>query len=243
MKTRTDDRSDRELLFYIQSPTIYNTKLRLNHSNTTSHIRKTWHCPSSPGSQYMQGLMCSTQKCMHCLDIRHTRRSTSHLPPDPSLPSLPTPNTCPAYFFVYPNILSPRYVRTQFADPAPGQRAAVLARANQRSAAAQSGPIRIKRRVVKKAFYSDEEGRSCLAGGGGGSEIKVKKGWSIDDDMIACTSIEPHSHPPTHPTHLPSPVLMFTLPCRSSCAPHTTPPLSSFSLRPALLHVVSRRRE
>jgi hypothetical protein len=58
--------------------------------------------------------------------------------------------------------LSHRYVRTQFADPAPGQRAAVLARASQRSAAAQSGPIRIKRRVVKKAFYSDEEGTQSM---------------------------------------------------------------------------------
>lgn len=70
------------------------------------------------------------------------------------------------------NVLT-RYVRTQFADPAPGSRAAVLAQAQQRSSSSSAtvpagaagaggrggGAIKVKRRVVKKAFYSDEEGK------------------------------------------------------------------------------------
>ena len=52
-------------------------------------------------------------------------------------------------------------MRTQFADPAPGNRAALYAKAQQRSSAANTGgPVKIKRRIVKKAFYSDEEGAS-----------------------------------------------------------------------------------
>ena len=78
------------------------------------------------------------------------------------------------------NVLT-RYVRTQFTDPAPGARAAVLAQAQQRASSSASGaaavaaasaggtgggaaaarpPVKIKRRVVKKAFYSDEEDMS-----------------------------------------------------------------------------------
>lgn len=64
------------------------------------------------------------------------------------------------------NVLT-RYVRIHFVDPSPGTREAVLARVQQRSSAAASaasGPVKVKRRVVKKAFYSDEEGK--LIGGG-----------------------------------------------------------------------------
>lgn len=55
-----------------------------------------------------------------------------------------------------------RYVRNQFVDPAPGVAAAVRLQAKQRSTAAVQGQIGnyIKRRVVKKAFYSDEEDES-----------------------------------------------------------------------------------
>jgi hypothetical protein len=59
-----------------------------------------------------------------------------------------------------------RYVRTQFCDPSPGARDARLANVASRSAASagvagQTAPRKIKRRVVKKAFYSDEEDESC----------------------------------------------------------------------------------
>lgn len=64
-----------------------------------------------------------------------------------------------------------RYVRTQFCDPAPETRAVILAQAQQRASSSASGAAAvtalegsgkrtqraIKRRVVKKAFYSDEE--------------------------------------------------------------------------------------
>ena len=52
-----------------------------------------------------------------------------------------------------------RYVRNQFTDPAPGLAAVSRLQATQRSAAAVKGRASqfIKRRVVKKAFYSDEE--------------------------------------------------------------------------------------
>lgn len=54
-----------------------------------------------------------------------------------------------------------RYLRTQFSDPAPGATAAARARAQQRSqAGALAAPRKIKRRIVKKAFYSDEEDES-----------------------------------------------------------------------------------
>eukprot|EP00613_Pedinella_sp_CCMP2098_P062861 CAMPEP_0171985902 /NCGR_PEP_ID=MMETSP0993-20121228/274595_1 /TAXON_ID=483369 /ORGANISM="non described non described, Strain CCMP2098" /LENGTH=1194 /DNA_ID=CAMNT_0012638793 /DNA_START=69 /DNA_END=3654 /DNA_ORIENTATION=- len=59
-----------------------------------------------------------------------------------------------------------KYLRTQFCDPSPGARAANLASAQSRSnagaAGAGAGGVRkVKRRVVKKAFYSDEEDESC----------------------------------------------------------------------------------
>ena len=54
-----------------------------------------------------------------------------------------------------------RYIRTQFADPAPGAREASVALAQRRSAAgAATARTRITRRTVKKAFYSDEEDES-----------------------------------------------------------------------------------
>jgi len=55
-----------------------------------------------------------------------------------------------------------RYVRNQFTDPAPGVAAAVRLQAKQRSTSAVKGRIgnTIKRRVVRKAFYSDEEDES-----------------------------------------------------------------------------------
>uniref|UniRef100_A0A7S2SUN3 AP-3 complex subunit beta n=1 Tax=Rhizochromulina marina TaxID=1034831 RepID=A0A7S2SUN3_9STRA len=54
-----------------------------------------------------------------------------------------------------------RYLRTQFGDPAPGMTEAARIRAQQRSqAGALAAPRKIKRRVVKKAFYSDEEDES-----------------------------------------------------------------------------------
>lgn len=68
-----------------------------------------------------------------------------------------------------------RYLRAHFTDPAPGvtqaqAQAAALARSGGvgvgvgggggggGAAAVAAGPVRIKRRVVRKAFYSDEEG-------------------------------------------------------------------------------------
>jgi AP-3 complex subunit beta len=55
-----------------------------------------------------------------------------------------------------------RYLRNQFTDPAPGVAAAVRLQAKQRSTSAVKGRLSstIKRRVVKKAFYSDEEDES-----------------------------------------------------------------------------------
>ena len=59
-----------------------------------------------------------------------------------------------------------RYVRNQFTDPAPGIATAVKIQAKQRSIAAIRGQLTstnsttIHRRVVKKAFYSDEEDES-----------------------------------------------------------------------------------
>ena len=55
-----------------------------------------------------------------------------------------------------------RYLRNQFTDPAPGVAAAARLQAKQRSTAAVKGHIgsTVKRRVVKKAFYSDEEDES-----------------------------------------------------------------------------------
>eukprot|EP01034_Spumella_vulgaris_P021954 gene21954-28034_t len=53
-----------------------------------------------------------------------------------------------------------RYVRNQFTDPAPGVAAVVRLQAKQRSGAAVKGRTTVKRRTVKKAFYSDEEDES-----------------------------------------------------------------------------------
>lgn len=54
-----------------------------------------------------------------------------------------------------------RYVRCQFVDPQPGSQQAAKALAQQRSGAGcKTAPRRIKRRTVKKAFYSDEEDES-----------------------------------------------------------------------------------
>lgn len=52
-----------------------------------------------------------------------------------------------------------RYVRNQFTDPAPGVTAAVRLQAKQRSTSAVKGRIghTVRRRIVRKAFYSDEE--------------------------------------------------------------------------------------
>lgn len=71
-----------------------------------------------------------------------------------------------------------RYVRAHFTDPAPGltqhtqaqAQAALLARASG-GAGAAAGPVRIKRRVVRKAFYSDEEGQS------GSQAVTHTGGW------------------------------------------------------------------
>ena len=57
-------------------------------------------------------------------------------------------------------------MRAQFCDPSPGALAANRANTAQRSVAANvalgglPGVRKIKRRVVKKAFYSDEEDES-----------------------------------------------------------------------------------
>ena len=51
-------------------------------------------------------------------------------------------------------------MRNQFSDPAPGVAAAVRLRAKQRSTSAVRGRNTVRRRVVKKAFYSDEEDES-----------------------------------------------------------------------------------
>ena len=55
-----------------------------------------------------------------------------------------------------------RYCRTQFTDPTPGMEAAMRLQAKQRSKSAAAGSIgkTVKRRVVKRAFYSDEEDES-----------------------------------------------------------------------------------
>lgn len=60
-----------------------------------------------------------------------------------------------------------RYIRNQFTDPAPGVATAVRWQAKQRSAAAVQGRATAagashttSRRVVRKAFYSDEEDES-----------------------------------------------------------------------------------
>ena len=55
-----------------------------------------------------------------------------------------------------------RYVRNQFTDPAPGAHAAATLQAKQRSTSAVRGgrigsSHTIKRKVVRKAFYSDDE--------------------------------------------------------------------------------------
>jgi hypothetical protein len=53
-----------------------------------------------------------------------------------------------------------RYVRNQFTDPAPGVTAAVRLQAKQRSQSAIKGKVignTVKRKIVRKAFYSDEE--------------------------------------------------------------------------------------
>jgi AP-3 complex subunit beta len=52
-----------------------------------------------------------------------------------------------------------RYVRNQFTDPAPGATAAARLQSKQRSASALKGKLdtTVKRRIVRKAFYSDEE--------------------------------------------------------------------------------------
>lgn len=52
-----------------------------------------------------------------------------------------------------------RYIRNQFVDPAPGSAVAAKIQAKHRSTAAVQGRTRT-RRVVKKAFYSDEEDES-----------------------------------------------------------------------------------
>lgn len=52
-----------------------------------------------------------------------------------------------------------RYSRNQFTDPAPGATAAARLQSKHRSASAIKGKLgtTVKRRIVKKAFYSDEE--------------------------------------------------------------------------------------
>jgi AP-3 complex subunit beta len=53
-----------------------------------------------------------------------------------------------------------RYIRDQFLDPAPGVSAAVRLQVKQRSTSASKGSVignTIKRKIVRKAFYSDEE--------------------------------------------------------------------------------------
>lgn len=52
-----------------------------------------------------------------------------------------------------------RYVRNQFTDPAPGVSAAARMQAKQRSTSAVKGRTgtTVKRRITRKAFYSDEE--------------------------------------------------------------------------------------
>eukprot|EP01041_Mallomonas_annulata_P010033 gene10033-20894_t len=53
-----------------------------------------------------------------------------------------------------------RYVRNQLTDPASGVAAAVRLRAKRRSRSAVKGRNTVKRRVVRNAFYSDEEDES-----------------------------------------------------------------------------------
>jgi hypothetical protein len=52
-----------------------------------------------------------------------------------------------------------RYIRNQFTDPAPGSVVVAKIQAKHRSASAVQGHKRT-RRVVKQAFYSDEEDES-----------------------------------------------------------------------------------
>ena len=69
-----------------------------------------------------------------------------------------------------------RYCRTQFTDPAPGMEAAVRLQAKQRSKSAAAGSIgkTVKRRIVKRAFYSDEEDES--------DEEEMEVGFEEGDD-------------------------------------------------------------
>ncbi len=69
-----------------------------------------------------------------------------------------------------------RYCRQHFSDPAPGMAAASRLQAKQRSSSAVVGQIRqtVKRRVVRKAFYSDEEDETVE------EELEVCPG-SVDD--------------------------------------------------------------
>ena len=73
-----------------------------------------------------------------------------------------------------------RYARVQFVDPSPGASEALRVQAQQRAGAGLKAREvkKIKRRVVKKAFYSDEEDESdeeeieiSGAGGGGGGDV------------------------------------------------------------------------
>jgi len=56
-----------------------------------------------------------------------------------------------------------RYIRNQFTDPAPGATAASMIQAKKRSTSDVTGQqqlssaLTIRRKVVRKAFYSDEE--------------------------------------------------------------------------------------
>lgn len=89
-----------------------------------------------------------------------------------------------------------RYLRNQFTDPAPGVLAAVRLQAKQRSMSAVKGRLgnTIKRRVVKKAFYSDEEDESDE------EDIEVG-GNKLDSAGSMFTGVEGESEGDIDPDH------------------------------------------
>ncbi len=82
-----------------------------------------------------------------------------------------------------------RYVRNQFTDPAPGAAAVARLKAKQRSTSAVKGRLSqaVKRRVVKKAFYSDEEDWSEeetveIKAASGLDGVEAGKDGAVDND-------------------------------------------------------------
>lgn len=83
-----------------------------------------------------------------------------------------------------------RYVRAHFTDPAPAPgvtqaqaQAQATALAPASTAAMAAGPVRIKRRVVRKAFYSDEEGQ-CMSVRWAGVKETKREGSGVCHDAM-----------------------------------------------------------